>query len=591
MATRIVAIVLGSALLVIGAAPAAASASPTPECFAPEAWDRPGIERPHRLECWYAQSAVVSRGPAHGRLSGVAFDANAQHVTWRYRPDDGAPADDSFVLRVAGPGGSVDQPVQIHVTPRSQNTPPECRPASDAKRTDGSGPAVVQLQITCWDYENDTFVIDGGGPGEHLDGPRTVPGGDGGGVELPPWRYRTATARGEEQSTFWATDDLGARSAEAPLSVEVGPQVDRLPACAPNPGFADPGADFLPIYARPGATRRFGLVCSDADHDALTVRLGTAPARGTLTTFAPGALEDHAWGSERWVDGVYRPAGASGEPDPFTVVSAAHGHTTETRMAIADADGRFYSSLGCAAETARTTSGAPGLARIACVDDDGDRLRATLVRAPAHGVASPPLLTPAAYGWDDVTVAWTPAPGFVGLDRLTLRIDDGHGVQADVDVDLAVSAPPPAAPATPAPPASGHPSVGQAPAVAPADQARAALRTRRVVLVRTLGEARVWARRSELRRGLAPRAGRTALAVTCPLDCRLDARVRSAAGRARASRLARTAGRPGRAARVRLSRRAAGLLRSAGGVAFELSARMPAGRAGRGTVRLRKISS
>ena len=39
------------------------------------------------------------------------------------------------------------------------------------------------------------------------------------------------------------------------------------------------------------------------------------------------------------------------------------------------------------------------------------------------------------------------------------------------------------------------------------------------------------------------------------------------------------------AATLRLSRRAAGLLRT-GGAAFELTARMPGGRTGRGTVRL-----
>jgi hypothetical protein len=91
-----------------------------------------------------------------------------------------------------------------------------------------------------------------------------------------------------------------------------------------------------------------------------------------------------------------------------------------------------------------------------------------------------------------------------------------------------------------------------------------------------------------VRRGLAPRAGSTALAVTCPLACRLDTRVQPAQRRARATRLARTTARPGRAARLRLSRRAATLLRSSGSVAFELSARMPAGKAGRGTVRLRR---
>ena len=82
-------------------------------------------------------------------------------------------------------------------------------------------------------------------------------------------------------------------------------------------------------------------------------------------------------------------------------------------------------------------------------------------------------------------------------------------------------------------------------------------------------------------------AGSIALAVTCPLACRLDTRVQSGQRRASATRLARTTARPGRAAKLRLSRRAAGMLRSSGGVAFDLSVKMPAAHAGRGTVRLR----
>ena len=95
----------------------------------------------------------------------------------------------------------------IHVTPRDQNTAPQCQPASAAQRTAGTAPAVVAVDVYCWDYENDSFVIDGGGPGEHLDGPRTVRGGDTGGAEAPVWHYRTATASGQEATTFWATDD------------------------------------------------------------------------------------------------------------------------------------------------------------------------------------------------------------------------------------------------------------------------------------------------------------------------------------------------------------------------------------------------
>ena len=581
MAARIVTIVLGSALL-LGALASTASAAATPECFTPETWDRPGLDRPHELDCHRAWGVELARGPSHGRLTGFAFDDDAQTASWRYRADDDAPAEDALELRLQGPGGTTTQRVTIHVTPRAQNTAPQCQPASAAQRTAGTAPAVVAVDLYCWDYENDSFVIDGGGPGEHLDGPKAVRGGDAGGAEVPVWHYRTATASGQEATTFWATDDLGARSDDTPLSVEVGPGVDRLPSCLPTPGAADPEADFLPVYARAGATRRFGVVCSDADHDPLTVRVGAAPARGALTTFAPGAVEDHDWGTERWVDAVYRPADRSGQSDPFSVVAAAHGHTTETKLAILNADDEhWFGGLGCATDTATTTAGTPGVIRFSCADDDGDPLQATVTKAPDHGAAAPPALSPARYGWDDVAVAWTPEPGFVGIDNVGLRVADGHGVQVDLSVDLYVYAADAPTPAAPALPATGRPSVGQAAAVAPADQARIALGTRDVALVRRLGDASVFAKRSAVRRGLAPHAGSTALAVTCPLTCRVDTRVRG-------SRPARSTARPGRAARLRLSPRAAGVLRRSGSVSFALSARMPAGRAGRGTVRLRR---
>ena len=581
MPTRKLAIALGLALTLLSALASSAAAAAAPECDTPEAWDRPGLERRHELDCRRAWTVEPASTPAHGTLSGFAYDADAQVASWRYRADDGAPADDAFTIRLEGPNGTATQRVAIHVTPNSQNTPPQCQPAAAAQRTAGTAPATVALDVYCWDYENDGFTIDGGGPGEHLDGPLRVRGGDAGGADAPVWHYRTAIARGEEQTALWATDDLGARSADAPLSVQVGPDVDRLPTCAPDIGVADPGAGVLPIYARPGATRRFGVVCSDADHDPLTVRLGTPPARGTMTKFAPSALEDHDWGSERWVDAVYRPADASGASDPFSVLAAANGHTTETKMAIENADDpRWFSGLGCATDTANTTAGTPGLVHISCADDDGDDLKATVTRAPQHGAAAQPVLSPAPYGWNDIAVAWTPEPGYVGIDTLGLRVSDGHGVQVDISVDLYVYAGEARAAALPA---GGVLGEGQSKPISPADQARIALRTRDVVLVRRLGSARVFARRAAVRRGLAARARSTALAVTCPLRCRVDARVK---GSGRSARLARTTARPGHAATLRLSRRAAGLLRT-GGAAFELTARMPGGRTGRGTVRLR----
>jgi hypothetical protein len=114
--------VLGFALLTLGAlassAAAAAAAAAAPECDTPETWDRPGLERRHELDCRRAWSVEPASTPAHGTLSGFAYDADTQVASWRYRADDGAPADDAFTIRLEGPNGTTTQRVAIHVTPR-----------------------------------------------------------------------------------------------------------------------------------------------------------------------------------------------------------------------------------------------------------------------------------------------------------------------------------------------------------------------------------------------------------------------------------------------------------------------------------------
>ena len=244
----------------------------------PESWDRPGIERPHELSCQRAWSVELAAGPAHGSLTGFAFDDDTQTATWRYRPDADAPAEDAFdAAPRAAPAAPPTQRVTVHVTPAPQNTAPQCRPASEARRTDGTGPAVVELDLSCWDYENDTIVLDGGGPGEHLDGPRTVAGGDGGGADVPRLAlpHRDRPRRGVDHV-------LGHRRPRRPLdrhAAERPGRPRRRPAAdlRAEPGLRRPRAPFLPIYARPGATRRFGLVCSDADHDPLSVGSARRP--------------------------------------------------------------------------------------------------------------------------------------------------------------------------------------------------------------------------------------------------------------------------------------------------------------------------
>ena len=88
----------------------------------------------------------------------------------------------------------------------------------------------VFLHPWCRDDDGDEFILRGGGPGVHGESPMSVPAGGG----VSNWWYRTATHAGTEQTTIFATDVLGARSADATLEVTVGPGVDRLPECRPN---------------------------------------------------------------------------------------------------------------------------------------------------------------------------------------------------------------------------------------------------------------------------------------------------------------------------------------------------------------------
>ena len=203
--------------------------APVPARLERRARRRPGARPPHRLR-------VRRRLP--GRHAGATGPTTARRPRTASSCASTAPA--------APPCSASPS-----TSPPARRTPrPSASPRRRRERTDGTSPAVVELYVYCWDYENDTIVVDGGGPGEHLDGPRTVHGGDGGGADVAPWHYRTAIARGEEATTFWATDDLGARSADTPLTVQVGPEVDRLPDLRAQPRLLRPRGR-LPPDLRP----------------------------------------------------------------------------------------------------------------------------------------------------------------------------------------------------------------------------------------------------------------------------------------------------------------------------------------------------
>src|SRR5437763_130380 len=389
-----------------------------PSCWEPAVRLRPDRTRAVTVSCSGVTSARLLTPPAHNDVSNVSGDVYGLHFD--ARPNDGAPRYDEAVFELGGHGGSIEQRVRIEVVPTSENSPPVCDGDRVTQRSDGSGPVDVFMHPYCRDPDGDQFVIEGSPPGVHPESPKTVPAGS----SESNWLYRTKTFSGDETSTIWATDELGARSADAELKVTVGPGVDRLPQCTPSSWSS---AEVLAINTRPGMTRRFGLVCTDPDGDLFASRLSTLPQRGALALLE-GVPQYGGWGVERWTDATYVPADGSLEPDPFSVTATGvRGEGPEVRMAMVPHALPYNGGGGCGWSGAEVVSPGPGTLRVSCSDDDGDDLSAEVITQPRHGIIAPAVSTPSLYGFSDITIPYVPDPGYEGYDCVEVRITDGHG--------------------------------------------------------------------------------------------------------------------------------------------------------------------
>jgi hypothetical protein len=541
-------IVIGCAVAALAALAPAAGAAPAPSCSSSEIWSRPGLERQHRIACEDTDAVVLVGAPQHGRLAGFRWDGEYAH--WSFAPEAGAPETDAIELQLTGPGGAVVKHLDINVVPLGINTAPTCLPLADARRSDGLAPVELQFSTYCSDAEHDGMTLDGGGPGVHLDAPRFVPGGHSWTLGVM-WRYRTATVDGAESATYWAIDDLGARSEEAPISVAVGPGIDRLPACRMR--YGDP----YEIRTRPGATRNFGLACEDADGDRFTTRVGIPPQHGAFTTFAADPPLLYGNGTFGLLDITYVPAAASLIPDSFTVIAeTAPARRSETPMTIVPSalPENGFGTCGWSNRFIRMDEATNLL--VECADLEGDALQAEITSPPDHGTAEPPAILPGRFGDQQVVVRYVPAPGYSGRDSVGITVSDGSLRSSEMRVPIEIFRPSVPRPSRPVSPGTGRPAVGQPPAIAPADQARAALQTTHVRLLRRAGVARIYAAKGRVRMV----AGAPALAVTCDLPCLLEAR--AVVGR-RATGRQRMTIRPSRAGVVKVSRGAARRARAA----------------------------
>jgi hypothetical protein len=565
--------------LLAGAGPASAVSPPT--CWNAAVWARPGTARTVELYCPRNEHAEVAAGPESSQLELLRSDGELLQV--RLTPTATAPEHETFTLHLSGPAGPADQIVQVTNVPLSRNTPPRCEPVTIAQRTSGAAPVSIEMHVRCQDDEHDDYTLSGSGPGTHLDAPLQVAGGAGSSSD-DFWHYLPTIASGEEHTAYHAVDALGARSADAPITVKLGPAVDRLPECRPNPSG---GGSPLPINARPGQARRFAIICEDADGDAIVPQLRQASARGDIVRFDVGAPMSGYWGNEVWVDVVYVPRSAFEGEDPFVVgATGPRGAGPAQPMQMVSRALPENLDAGCALwNPTGGGDGEPVTLHAECSDKDGDPLTAAVTTPPAHGRVSAPALTVGRYGATTIGASYVPDAGFVGADVATITVSDSNGWSLELDFPLRVGNG--IATFGPMSPenlaffmAGWRPSEGAL--KTPVQQARTALNTRSVRLVKRIGDARVY----------APSAARKAaskgsvLALTCVSACTVTARATVAGGAARISKLRVAADRATGLALTHAQRGRAKRMRAAGAV-FRLTVASKGAKTRRATVRVK----
>jgi hypothetical protein len=503
------------------------------------------MTRSATVSCSGLKSARLVTAPAHSAISDVTSDWYGLH--FNSRPDADAPRWDAAVFELTGETGSIQQRVSIEVVPRSENRAPSCYGDTVAERTDGTSPVEVFAHPSCYDPDGDDFTMDGGPPGTHVGAPKYVPAGS----SEANWRYRTATSNGSETTTVWATDSLGARSTDAQLNVTIGPGVGTPPSCQPGSWTGTPTA----IRTRAGMTRRFGLVCADAEADLFNSALTALPQRGVMALFAQAGPQYGYWGVERWIDAMYVPPDDSTERDPFSVTSIGVDTSTSTdKFELVPVTTNYGGSCGWSA--AEIAAGIAGAVAVQCEDEEGDPFTVDVVTPPQHGTVTSPVVTPGRFGWSDISVPYVADPGYEGYDCVQLSVSDGHGRSMQLKVDIWVRPPvslpplpPPPLPLPPPPPLPELPEPPELPQSPPHSQmpiqpteiqqaAVEALGTTSIAPAAQSGTANVVVRKSVSRRALLRYGEAPAMLVVCSARCEIRSESRLLTG-AKAARVTR----------------------------------------------------
>jgi hypothetical protein len=219
--------------------------------------------------------------------------------------------------------------------------------------------------------------------------------------------------RGEDTFTYVAVNRYGS-SKPATVTIKV---LGRPPVAADD-AYRAAANGVLHVSAAAGVLAND----TDAEHDPLTAVLVRGPVHGALTLNQDGSFTYTPRRDFRGQDSfTYVAEDRDGRSNPATVTITVAGHPP---VAVNDA----YAALPNITLSVAAARGV--LAND--TDAEHDRLSATLVTGPAHGVLH---LSP------DGAFTYTPARGFSGSDSFTYRANDLDGGSNSATVTISVKTP------------------------------------------------------------------------------------------------------------------------------------------------------
>jgi len=325
------------------------------------------------------------QGPSHGTLN-LQPDG-----TYLYTPAANYNGTDTFIYTVSdGNGGSVTQTVTIAVA--SVNDAPVAQSAT----VSGTEDTAITGQVTATDIEGDNLTFSVPASGRPAHGTVTM-AADGSYTYVPAANYN-----GTDSFTYQVSDGKGGVTT-ATVSVNVAAVNDA------------PTAPATPIAGIEDTVITGRVIATDADGNALSYTLVSAPTHGALTFASDGSY-------------TYAPSANYNGTDTFVYqVSDGQGGVTNVVQTIQVA--AVNDAPTTVGFDAVSLNGAPVAGTLTGQDVDGDALTFALSAngGPSHGT---------------VTIApnggfvYTPANGYDGADAFTYVVSDGKGGTATATVSL-----------------------------------------------------------------------------------------------------------------------------------------------------------